>query len=138
MVCLFWDLEHAGINVIFHDYCSVLFHQGISLATGRCKLYTLFQPTDLPTASAARKLELLEVQVYCLTPPEEQPTHTCGQRAYQVKNGCHNFVDSLNLLLLEAYHFHGISYCFELCTIIDGTLRGKRCLGHEGLNGSQL
>lgn len=50
-----------------------------------------------------------------------------------MQNGRHDLVDSLDLLLLEAYHFHGISYRFELCTVIDGTLQGKRCLGRRGL-----
>lgn len=46
-----------------------------------------------------------------------------GRELYQVKNGCHDFVDSLNLLLLESYHLHGISHSLELGAIVDGTLQ---------------
>lgn len=60
---------------------------------------------------------------------------THGQEAYQVQNGCHNFVDSLDLLLLEANHLHGIGDCLELGPIVDGTLRGERNLGWGGLMG---
>lgn len=111
---------------------SVLFHQGISLTTGSCKPI-LFRPTDLPAASAAGKLELLGAQVY-LSPPENHPMGS----THQVKDGGHDSVHSLNLFLLEANDFHGISYGFELRTVVDGTLRGKRCLGHEGIDGNQL
>lgn len=61
-----------------------------------------------------------------------------GQGAHQVQNGCHDFVDSLNLLLLEANHLHGISNCLELGPVVDGTLRGERSLRWGGFNGSQL
>lgn len=50
-----------------------------------------------------------------------------------MQNGCHDFVDSLNLLLLEANHLHGISNCLELGPVVDGTLRGERSLGWGGL-----
>lgn len=49
-----------------------------------------------------------------------------------MQNGCHDFVDSLNLLLLEANHLHGISDCLELGPVVDGTLRGERIWGLGG------
>lgn len=104
-------------------HCSALFQQGLSVTTGAVS-WTPSQPPELPRASAAGKSELLAAQALM---GSGMDTH--GQGAYQVQDGCHDFVDSLNLLLLEANHLHGISNCLELSPIVDGTLRGERSLG---------
>lgn len=46
------------------------------------------------------------------------PTH-------QVKNSSQNFIHCLNLLRFEANYFHGISYYFEFCSVIDRRLEMK-------------
>lgn len=59
--------------------------------------------------------------------PGSIPTH-------QVKNSSQNFIHCLNLLRFEANYFHGISYHFELRSIIDRRLgMNTGHLGHRQL-----
>lgn len=48
-----------------------------------------------------------------------------GIPTHQVKNSSQNFIHCLNLLRFEADHFHGISYYFEFCSVIDRRLGMK-------------
>lgn len=54
--------------------------------------------------------------------------YTSRVPTHQVKNNSQNFIHSLNLLRFESNYFHGISYNFELSSVIDGRLDMNRKL----------